>query len=127
MMPPEARMDAPCRQIFTDTHGNLLAGLIFVNPPGGPEALAPLFPMELIKQEVATDKWIDIPDGVRDVYTLWRPSPLYRAYNFEKALDTPARIYYKFFHARLGAAPRAASHPIYRGRNPPPSPPWDRE
>jgi tryptophan synthase beta chain len=89
-------MDAPCRQIFTDTHGNLLAGLIFVNPPGGPEALAPLFPMELIKQEVATDKWIDIPDEVRDVYTLWRPSPLYRAYNFEKALDTPARIYYKY-------------------------------
>jgi tryptophan synthase beta chain len=64
--------------------------------PIGPEALAPLFPMELIKQEVATDKWIDIPDEVRDVYTLWRPSPLYRAYNFEKALDTPARIYYKY-------------------------------
>jgi tryptophan synthase beta chain len=64
--------------------------------PIGPDALAPLFPMELIKQEVATDKWIGIPEEVRDVYTLWRPSPLYRAYNFEKVLDTPARIYYKY-------------------------------
>jgi tryptophan synthase beta chain len=58
--------------------------------------------MELIKQEVATDKWIDIPDEVRDVYTLWRPSPLYRAYNFEKALDTPARIYYRVFVISCG-------------------------
>jgi len=64
--------------------------------PIGPDALAPLFPMELIRQEVATDKWIDIPEEVRDVYTLWRPTPLYRAYNFEKALDTPAHIYYKY-------------------------------
>jgi tryptophan synthase beta chain len=62
----------------------------------GPEALAPLFPMELIKQEVSGDKWIDIPDAVRNIYTIWRPTPLYRAYNFEKLLDTPAKIYYKY-------------------------------
>ncbi len=64
--------------------------------PIGPEALAPLFPMELIKQEVSTDKWIAIPEPVRDIYKLWRPTPLYRAYNLEKALDTPAKIYYKY-------------------------------
>jgi tryptophan synthase beta chain len=64
--------------------------------PIGPEALAPLFPMELIKQEVSTEKWIEIPDQVRDIYTMWRPSPMYRAYGLEKALDTPAKIYYKY-------------------------------
>jgi tryptophan synthase beta chain len=64
--------------------------------PIGPDALAPLFPMELIMQEVSGERWIDIPEEVRDVYALWRPSPLYRAYNFEKALDTPAHIYYKY-------------------------------
>ena len=64
--------------------------------PIGPEALAPLFPMELIKQEVSGEKWVQIPDAVRDVYTLWRPTPLYRAYNLEQALDTPAKIYYKY-------------------------------
>jgi tryptophan synthase beta chain len=52
--------------------------------------------MELIKQEVSQEKWIEIPDEVRDIYTLWRPTPLYRAYNLEKLLDTPARIYYKY-------------------------------
>ena len=64
--------------------------------PIGPEALAPLFPMELIKQEVATEKWIDIPEEVRDAYKLWRPTPMFRAYELEKALDTPAKIYYKY-------------------------------
>jgi tryptophan synthase beta chain len=64
--------------------------------PVGPEDLAPLFPMELIKQEVSTDRWIDIPDEVRDIYTMWRPTPMYRAYGLEKALDTPAKIYYKY-------------------------------
>ncbi len=64
--------------------------------PIGPEALAPLFPMELIKQEVTQDKWVDIPDEVRYVYAMWRPTPLYRAYGLEKALDTPAKIYYKY-------------------------------
>src|ERR1700760_3063250 len=64
--------------------------------PVGPEDLAPLFPMELIRQEVATDPYITIPDEVRDVYRLWRPTPLYRAHRLEKALNTPARIYYKY-------------------------------
>lgn len=64
--------------------------------PIGPEALAPLFPMELIKQEVSADKWIDIPEEVRDVYKIWRPTPLFRATGLEKMLDTPAKIYYKY-------------------------------
>ena len=64
--------------------------------PIGPEALAPLFPMELIKQEVSQERWIDIPDEVREAYRLWRPTPLIRATGLEKALDTPAHIYYKY-------------------------------
>src|SRR5512141_2902140 len=64
--------------------------------PIGPQDLAPLFPMELIKQEVSQERWIEIPDQVRDILRLWRPSPLYRARRLEKALDTPARIYYKY-------------------------------
>ena len=64
--------------------------------PIGPEALAPLFPMELIKQEVSQEKWVEIPDEVRNVYAKWRPTPLYRAYDLEQALDTPAKIYYKY-------------------------------
>ncbi len=64
--------------------------------PIGPEDLAPLFPMALIMQEVSTEREIEIPDPVRDVYRQWRPSPLFRARRLEKALDTPARIYYKY-------------------------------
>ncbi|MDI7277958.1 MAG: TrpB-like pyridoxal phosphate-dependent enzyme [Anaerolineae bacterium] len=64
--------------------------------PLGPQDLAPLFAMELIKQEVATDRFIPIPEPVRDIYRLWRPTPLMRARRLEKALGTPARIYYKY-------------------------------
>jgi tryptophan synthase beta chain len=64
--------------------------------PIGPDDLAPLFPMALIGQEVSQDRHIDIPGPVLDVYRLWRPSPLYRARRLEKALGTPARIYYKY-------------------------------
>jgi tryptophan synthase beta chain len=64
--------------------------------PVGPDDLAPLFPIDLILQEVSTDSYIDIPEEVQDVYRLWRPSPLYRAYRLERALGTPARIYYKY-------------------------------
>src|SRR5437588_31790 len=64
--------------------------------PVGPADLAPLFPMALIMQEVSTERYIDIPEPIRQVYTQWRPSPLYRARRLEKALDTPARIYYKY-------------------------------
>jgi tryptophan synthase beta chain len=64
--------------------------------PVGPDDLSPLFPMELIGQEVSTERYIDIPGAVLDVYRLWRPSPMYRAHRLEKALGTPARIYYKY-------------------------------
>ena len=64
--------------------------------PVGPDDLAPLFPMDLILQEVSTEQYVDIPPEVLDVYRLWRPSPLYRAHRLEKALGTPARIYYKY-------------------------------
>jgi tryptophan synthase beta chain len=64
--------------------------------PIGPQDLAPIFPMELIKQEVSQERWINIPEEVREVYTMWRPSPLYRAWRLEKALKTPAKIYYKW-------------------------------
>jgi len=63
--------------------------------PIGPDALAPVFPMNLIEQEVSTQRWIDIPEEVIEKLLLWRPSPLYRAHQFEKALGTPAKIYYK--------------------------------
>src|ERR687892_151508 len=64
--------------------------------PIGPEDLAPLFPMELIKQEVSQQRWIEIPEEIRDIYRLWRPTPLYRARRLEQALQTPAHIYYKY-------------------------------
>ena len=64
--------------------------------PVGPDDLAPLFPMDLIMQEVTGESYIDIPGPVLDVYRLWRPSPLYRAHRLERALGTPARIYYKY-------------------------------
>jgi len=70
-------------------------------PPGnkqpvGPADLEPIFPMELIKQEVTAEQYVEIPEQVQDIYKLWRPTPLVRAYGLEKALDTPAKIYYKY-------------------------------
>jgi tryptophan synthase beta chain len=73
--------------------------------PVGPGDLAPLFPMDLILQEVSQDSYIEIPEPVRDIYRLWRPTPLYRAHRLEREIDTPARIYYKY----EGASP-AGSH-----------------
>src|SRR5687767_15958915 len=64
--------------------------------PVGPDDLAPLFPMDLILQEVTTERYVEIPEEVLDVYRLWRPSPLYRAHRLEKALGTPAKIFYKY-------------------------------
>lgn len=64
--------------------------------PVGPEDLAPLFPMELIKQEVTQERWVEIPDEVRNLYSIWRPTPMYRALGLEKALNTKCKIYYKY-------------------------------
>src|SRR5512143_3796544 len=63
--------------------------------PVGPDDLKAIFPMDLILQEVSTDRWIPIPTAALEIYTLWRPSPLFRAHRLEKALGTPAKIYYK--------------------------------
>lgn len=73
--------------------------------PLGPQDLAAIFPMAIIEQEVSDKRWIDIPEEVREIYRLWRPSPLMRAHRLEQALGTPARIYYKY----EGASP-AGSH-----------------
>ena len=71
----------------------------YLNPvtkkPVQPDELAPLFAKELIAQEMSTERYIDIPKQVREIYAKFRPSPLIRAYGLEKALDTPAKIYYK--------------------------------
>jgi len=75
--------------------------------PLPPEALSAIFPEPLIKQEMSTDRWIEIPEEVRDIYALWRPSPLMRAVRLEKALQTPAHIYYKY----EGGSP-AGSHKV---------------
>ncbi len=64
--------------------------------PVGPQDLSAIFPMALIEQEVSTQRWIEIPEEVMDIYSLWRPSPLYRAHRLETTLGTPARIYYKY-------------------------------
>jgi tryptophan synthase beta chain len=76
--------------------------------PAGPKDLSPLFPMALIEQEVSTERWIDIPEEVLDIYALWRPSPLYRARRLEAALGTPARIYYKY----EGVSPAGSHKPV---------------
>ncbi len=75
--------------------------------PVGPDDLAPLFPIELILQEVSSERYVEIPEAVRDVYKQWRPSPLYRAHEWEKKLGTTARIYYKY----EGVSP-AGSHKV---------------
>jgi len=63
--------------------------------PVSPDMLAPVFPMNLIEQEVSQERWIDIPEGILEIYQIWRPTPLYRARRLERFLGTPARIYYK--------------------------------
>jgi tryptophan synthase beta chain len=70
-----------------------------INPqtkkPLDPKDLSPIFPKELIRQELSLERWMDIPDEIRQIYKIWRPTPLHRAVRLEKALKTPARIYYK--------------------------------
>ena len=75
--------------------------------PMPPEALEAIFPKNLIAQEISAEKYIEIPEPVRDIYALWRPTPLLRAVRLEKALNTPAHIYYKY----EGASP-AGSHKV---------------
>ncbi|KAH9622897.1 hypothetical protein KSS87_010086 [Heliosperma pusillum] len=102
----QAAINAGCKGIDIPTHWyNLIADLPVKPPPPlnprtfepvTPEDLSPLLPNELIKQEVTTDRYIEIPEEVRDIYGLWRPTPLIRAKRLEKLLGTPARIYYKY-------------------------------
>jgi tryptophan synthase beta chain len=86
--------------IMPDIAGSGLQPLPPLHPgtkePVTPDLLSPLFPMALIQQEVSTDPQIDIPGPILDVYRLWRPTPMYRAYRLEKALNTPAHIYFKY-------------------------------
>lgn len=77
--------------------------------PIGPEALAAVFPMEIIKQEVSQERYIDIPDEVLDLYRIYRPSPIFRAYNLEKALGTKSRIYYKYEGGNFSGSHKANS------------------
>src|ERR1017187_3867168 len=69
--------------------------------------LLPDFPENLVRQEMSPDRWIEVPEPVRDIYAMWRPTPLLRAVRFEKALQTPAHIYYKY----EGVSP-AGSHKV---------------
>jgi tryptophan synthase beta chain len=83
--------------IVSDMHNKPLPPLHpGTHQPIGPEALAPLFPMALIEQEVSVEKWIEIPDEVRNFYSIWRPTPMFRALGLEKALGTKSKIYYKY-------------------------------
>jgi tryptophan synthase beta chain len=94
---PESEIPTHWVNLLPDLPGDPLPPL---NPgtmqPAGPEDLTPIFPMGLIQQEVSMDPEIEIPDAVRDAYRIYRPSPLYRARRLEKALDTPAHIYFKY-------------------------------
>jgi tryptophan synthase beta chain len=93
----ESAIPAQWVNLLVDLPGEPLPPL---NPgtlePAGPSDLTPIFPMGLIEQEVSAEPEIAIPEQVLDAYRLWRPTPLFRARRFERALDTPARIYYKY-------------------------------
>ncbi len=105
---PEARIPTHWYNILADLPAPLPPVLHPVTrQPVGPADLAPLFPMSLIMQEVSTDRYIEIPEELRDIFRLWRPTPLVRAVRLEKALDTPAHIYYKY----EGSSP-AGSHKL---------------
>ncbi len=94
---PEDRIPKQWYNIIPDMPG-AMAPVIHPGTlqPVTPDDLLPLFPMGLIEQEVSTQRWIDIPDEVRQILALWRPSPMFRAHRLEKALGTPAKIYYKY-------------------------------
>src|SRR3954464_13128232 len=94
---PESEIPTHWVNLLPDLPGDPLPPL---NPgtkePAGPDDLTPIFPMELIGQEVSQAPEVEIPEPVREAYKLWRPTPLFRAHRLERELDTPARIYYKY-------------------------------
>lgn len=94
---PEDRIPKQWYNIIPDMPG-ALAPVISprTKQPVTPDEMLAIFPMALIEQEMSPQRWIDIPDEVREIYKLWRPAPLFRAHRLEQALDTPARIYYKY-------------------------------
>ncbi len=94
---PEDRLPTRWYNIIPDLPGPL-APVISprTNQPVTPEELLAIFPPAILEQEVSTQRWIDIPEPVREIYKIWRPSPLFRAHRLEKALGTPAKIYYKY-------------------------------
>ncbi|NLF85823.1 MAG: TrpB-like pyridoxal phosphate-dependent enzyme, partial [Lentisphaerae bacterium] len=92
---PEKDLPRQWYNIQADLRHPLPPPVDLTGKPIGPEALAPVFPMNLIEQEMSTERWIDIPEGILEVLRIWRPSPLVRARRLEKALGTPAKIYYK--------------------------------
>ncbi|HHX23398.1 MAG TPA: TrpB-like pyridoxal phosphate-dependent enzyme [Thermoanaerobacterales bacterium] len=93
----QADMPNPLKPPLSPTTGN----------PATPDELGAIFPDEVIKQEVSVERYIEIPEEVREIYKLWRPSPVFRAHRLEKALDTPAKIYFKY----EGVSP-AGSHKL---------------
>jgi tryptophan synthase beta chain len=94
---PEADMPKQWYNVLPDIPGGMLPPLDpQTKQPIAPEKLAAIFPMSLLEQEMSSESWIDIPQEVLDIYTLWRPSPLIRAFEFERALGTKAKIYYKY-------------------------------
>jgi len=94
---PEDRIPTRWVNLMPDLPGEPLPPLSPATmEPAGPPDLAPIFPMALIEQEVSGEPEIEIPDEVREIYALWRPTPLFRARRLEKVLDTPAHIYYKY-------------------------------
>ncbi len=94
---PEDKIPTQWYNIIPDLPGPLAP---VISPQTGqpvtPEELLAIFPPAILEQEMSNQRWIDIPEQVREIYTMWRPSPLYRAHRLEKALGTPARIYYKY-------------------------------
>src|SRR5918998_4402202 len=94
---PESEIPTHWVNLLPDLPGDPIPPL---NPatqePAGPDDLTPIFPMGLIQQEVSPEPEVEIPEEVREAYKLWRPTPLYRAHRLERALDTPARIFYKY-------------------------------
>jgi len=97
IMLPEDRIPKQWYNIIPDMPGPMAP---VISPrtmqPVTPDEMLAIFPMALIEQEMSPQRWIDIPDPVREIYRLWRPAPLFRAHRLEKALGTPARIYYKY-------------------------------